>query len=54
MTTKEKSEIKEVANLLQKNCTLLENLYMQSGSINLRWIKQDIQEKCIFKLNKLI
>ena len=54
MTVKEKKEIQEVISSLKSECSTLENLFLQTRSVNLRWVKQSIQEKCIDKLNKMI
>lgn len=54
MTVKEKKEIQDIKDCLKTECNTLEHLFLQTGNVNLRWIKQSIQEKCIDKLNKII
>ena len=54
MTVKEKKEIQEVITALKSECSTLENLFLQTRSVNLRWVKQSIEEKCISKIDKMI
>ena len=54
MTVKEKKEIQEVIVALRYECSTLENLFLQTRSVNLRWVKQSIEDNCIKKLNKMI
>ena len=53
MTANEKKIVNEVISVLKSECDTLEELYLQSRSINLRWIKQSIEEKVINELKKL-
>lgn len=54
MTQKEKNTINQVIKDINSECNTLEELYLQTRSINLRWIKQALEEKVIKQLNNLI
>lgn len=54
MTQNEKKQINEVISALKSECETLEELYLQTRSINLRWIKQSLEEKAINQLKELI
>lgn len=53
MTQNEKKTITEVINKIDSECDTLEELFLQSRSVNLRWIKQSLEEE-IKKLKKLL
>lgn len=53
MTVNEKKIISEAISALKSECETLEELFLQSRFINLRWIKQSIEENVINKLKKL-
>ena len=54
MTQKEKNIINQVIKDTQLECDTLEELYLQTRGINLRWIKQSLEEKAIKQLKELI
>ena len=54
MTQKEKNVINQVIKDIKSECDTLEELYLQTRSINLRWIKQALEEKAVNQLNELI
>ena len=53
MTQKEKNIINQAIKDIQSECDTLEELFLQTRSINLRWIKQSLEEKVINELKKL-
>ena len=54
MTQNEKSIINQTIKNIQLECDTLEELYLQTRSINLRWIKQSLEEKTINTLRSLL
>jgi hypothetical protein len=54
MTQKEQTIIKEVLKDIKSECDTLEELFLQTRSINLRWIKQALEENVINKLKTLL
>ena len=54
MTQKEKDIINTAIKDIKTECSTLEELYLQTRSINLRWVKQALEEKVLEPLNKLI
>ena len=54
MTANEKKIINEVISKINSECETLEELFLQSRSVNLRWIKQALEEDVITKLKKLL
>lgn len=54
MTQKEKDTINIIIKDIKSECSTLEELYLQTRGINLRWIKQALEEKVIKQLNNLI
>ena len=54
MTQKEKNIINQVIKDINSECDTLEEIYLQTRSINLRWIKQSLEEKAISKLETLL
>ena len=54
MTQKEKNIINQVIKDINSECNTLEELYLQTRSINLRWIKQALEEKAISTLKSLL
>ena len=54
MTQKEKNIINQVIKDINSECDTLEELYLQTRSINLRWIKQSLEEKAVNQLKELI
>ena len=54
MTQKEKNIINQVIKDINLECDTLEELYLQTRSINLRWIKQSLEEKAIGTLKSLL
>lgn len=54
MTQKEKNIVNQVIKDIKSECDTLEELYLQTRSINLRWIKQDLEENAISKLKGLL
>ena len=54
MTQKEQTIIKEVLKDIKSECDTLEELYLQTRGINLRWIKQSLEEKAVKQLQELL
>ena len=54
MTANEKKIINEVIDKINSECEILEELFLQTRSVNLRWIKQSLEEDVVKKLNKLL
>ena len=54
MTANEKKIINEVISKINSECETLEELFLQSRSVNLRWIKQALEEDVVKQLNKLL
>jgi len=54
MTQKEKNTINQVIKDINSECNTLEELFLQSKSVNLRWIKQALEEKTINTLRSLL
>lgn len=54
MTANEKKIINEVISKINSECETLEELFLQTRSVNLRWIKQSLEEKAIKQLKELI
>lgn len=54
MTQKEKNVINQVIKEINFECAALEELFLQSKSVNLRWIKQALEENAIKRLKELI
>ena len=54
MTQKEKNIVNQVIKDIKSECDTLEELYLQTRSINFRWIKQSLEEKAISKLRGLL
>lgn len=54
MTQKEQTTIKEVLKDIKSECDTLEELFLQTKSINFRWIKQSLEEKAVIKLTELL
>jgi hypothetical protein len=54
MTQKEKNVINQVIKDIKSECDTLEELYLQIRSINLRWIKQALEENAVNQLKELI
>ena len=54
MTQKEKNIVNQVIKDINSECDTLEELYLQTRSINLRWIKQSLEEKAISTLKSLL
>ena len=54
MTQKEKNTINQVIKDINLECDTLEELYLQTRSINLRWIKQSLEEKAVNTLKLLL
>ena len=54
MTQKEKNTINQVIKDINSECDTLEKLYLQTKSINFRWIKQALEEKAIGTLKSLL
>ena len=54
MTQKEKNIINQVIKEINFECATLEELFLQSRGINLRWIKQALEEKAVSQLKELI
>ena len=54
MTANEKKIINEVISKINSECETLEELFLQTRSVNLRWIKQSLEEDVVKKLNKLL
>ena len=53
MTQKEKNIVNQVIKDIKSECDTLEELFLQTRSINLRWIKQALEEDVVKQLNKL-
>ena len=53
MTQKEKNAINQVIKDIKSECDTLEELFLQTRSINLRWIKQALEERAIKQLKEL-
>ena len=54
MTQKEKNIVNQVIKDIKSECDTLEELFLQTKSINLRWIKQSLEEKAINQLKELM
>ena len=54
MTQKEKNIVNQVIKDIKSECDTLEELFLQTRSINLRWIKQSLEEKVVSKLRTLL
>ena len=54
MTQKEKNIINQVIKDIKSECDTLEELFLQTRSINLRWIKQSLEEKAVKQLKELM
>jgi len=54
MTQKEKNIINQVIKDIKLECDTLEELYLQTRGINLRWIKQSLEEKAVNQLKELV
>ena len=54
MTQKEKNIINQVIKDINFECDTLKELFLQSRSVNLRWIKQSLEEKVVAKLKTLL
>ena len=54
MTANEKKIINEVISKINSECETLEELFLQTRSVNLRWIKQALEEDVVKQLNKLL
>ena len=54
MTQKEKNIINQVVKDIKSECDTLEELFLQTRSINFRWIKQSLEEKAVNQLKELI
>ena len=54
MTQKEKNIINQVIKDIKLECDTLEELYLQTRSINLRWVKQSLEEKAVNALKSLL
>ena len=54
MTQKEKNIVNLVIKDIKSECNTLEELYLQTRSINLRWIKQALEEKAVNQLKELV
>ena len=54
MTQKEKDVINKVIKDVKSECDTLEELFLQTRSINLRWIKQSLEEKAVNQLKELM
>ncbi len=53
MTQKEKNIINLVLKQIESECKTLEELFLQTKMVNLRWIKQSLEEKVIEPLKQL-
>ena len=53
MTQKEKNIVNQVIKDIKSECDTLEELYLQTRSINFRWIKQALEEKAVNQLKEL-
>ena len=54
MTQKEKNAVNQVIKDIKSECETLEELFLQSRSVNLRWVKQALEEKAIKQLKELM
>ena len=54
MTQKEKNIVNQVIKDIKSECSTLEELFLQSRSINLRWVKQSLEEKAVNQLKELM
>ena len=54
MTQKEKNIISQVIKDIKSECNTLEELYLQTRGINLRWVKQSLEEKAVNQLKELM
>jgi predicted DNA-binding ribbon-helix-helix protein len=54
MTQKEKNTINQVIKDIKSECATLEELFIQTRSINLRWVKQALEENAVNQLKELI
>jgi hypothetical protein len=54
MTQKEKNIVNQVIKDIKSECDTLEELFLQTRGINLRWIKQSLEEKAVNQLKELI
>ena len=54
MTQKEKNIVNQVIKDIKSECDTLEELYLQTRSINFRWIKQALEDKAINALKQLL
>ena len=54
MTQKEKNIVNQVIKDIKLECDTLEELYLQTRGINLRWIKQSLEEKAVKQLKELL
>lgn len=54
MTKNEFKVINEVIASIKSECDTLEELFLQTKAINLRWVKQSLEEKAVTKLKSLL
>lgn len=54
MTQKEKNTVNQVIKDIKLECDTLEELFLQTRGINLRWIKQSLEDKAINTLRSLL
>ena len=54
MTQKEKNVINQIIKDIKFECETLEELYLQTRGINLRWIKQSLEDKAVKQLKDLV
>ena len=54
MTQKEKNVVNQVIRDTESECKILEDLYLQTKSINFRWFKQSLEDKVISTLKSLL
>lgn len=54
MTQKERNIINQVIKEINFECAALEELFLQSKSVNLRWIKQSLEENAVNALRSLL
>ena len=54
MTQKEKNIVNQVIKDIKSECDTLEELFLQTRSINLRWVKQALEEKAVKVLKQLL
>ena len=54
MTQKEKNVVNQVIKDIKSECDTLEELFLQSRSVNLRWIKQALEENAVNALKSLL